>query len=95
MVVVVVYWWLWWYSGVCVGADRLCKGDSCNTCRSVLVKCTMCGEGGGGGVDGDDGGGDDLGVGSDCGDGNGDGGVWWAGKEALQLIITPTTIQLS
>ena len=56
VLVVVVY--LWWSSGGGGGGDILFKGGSPNYCRSALVKCLMCGKGGGegGGEYGGDGG---------------------------------------
>ena len=47
--VVVGYWWYWWRSG---GGNSHCRGVSCNSCRSAIVKCMLCGEGRGGGVGG-------------------------------------------
>ena len=35
VVVVVGYWW--WRSGGSVAGDRICKGGSCNSCRSTMV----------------------------------------------------------
>ena len=62
----------WRCSGGCGGGDRLCKGGSCNSCRSAIVKCMMCGEYGG------EGGGDCVGgcggvfvIGSGSGGGGG------------------------
>ena len=40
---------VWWQSDGSGGGDSLCKGSSCNSCRSTIVKCTLCGGGGGGG----------------------------------------------
>ena len=42
------FWWWWWQSGGSGGGDSLCKGSSCNSCRSAIVKCMLCGGGGGG-----------------------------------------------
>ena len=53
--VLVGYWW--WHCRGGSGGDSLCKGGSCNSCRSALFKCMMCDEGvgescnyGGGGI---------------------------------------------
>ena len=51
----VVYWWCCIDGGG--GGDSLFKGGRCNSCRSAIFKCLMCGEGGAeGGGDGDAGG---------------------------------------
>ena len=34
------YWWWWWSTG---GCDCLCKGSSCNSCRSDIVKYMLHG----------------------------------------------------
>ena len=50
--VVVGYWWLFWGNGGGSGGDSICIGGSCNSCRSDIVRCILCGEdccrGGGG-----------------------------------------------
>ena len=48
VMMVVGYWSWWWSSG---GCDGLCKGSSCNSCRSAIVKRML--HGGVGGGDGD------------------------------------------
>ena len=49
--VVVVEVYCWWRSGGGDGGDILCKGGSYYNCRSaILVKCLMCGKGGGEGA---------------------------------------------
>ena len=39
VVVVIGYWW--WRSGGGGGGDSLCKGGSCNSCRSAIVKVAV------------------------------------------------------
>ena len=35
VMMVVGYWWWSWSSG---GFDSVCKGSSCNSCRSAIIK---------------------------------------------------------
>ena len=67
--VVVEKWW-YWKSGGSGGCDNLCKGSSCNSCRSTKVKCSLCG----GSVGGGGGGGYDVG-GGNCG---------WGGRPLMR-----------
>ena len=68
-VVVMVCWWRWWWhsgGGVDVVAMTVvtaCRVGSCFSCRSTIIKCTICGD------DGDEGG--DEGGGSGGGDSGG------------------------
>ena len=68
MVVVVVdigYMLWWWHMVGGNGGDSFCKGGSCNSFRTAIVRCMMCGEGS------DDCDGDGGGTGSGRGRGQG------------------------
>ena len=41
VVVAVGYWCWWWQSGNSGDGDRLCS--RCNSCKSAIVRCTLCG----------------------------------------------------
>ena len=71
MLLEVVVALLWWHKGDDKGGNILCKDGSCFSCRSTIVKCTICGEDGdeGGDEGGGGGGGDDGAVSGGDGDG--------------------------
>ena len=65
----------WWQRGVSCGCDSLCEGSNCNGWRAI-VKCMLCGCGGGVSGGGCWGGGV-VGCGGDCcGCGGGGGGQY-------------------